>query len=225
MSGNQLATIGSLLADETRSELLLTLMDGRAHTGGELARHLRVSASTASEHLHKLLDAGMVTVRAQGRHRYFQLADSRIAELLELLGATAIPAPPPRPKVPTSLAYARTCYDHLAGELAVRIYDRLLRNGHLTEDDHHVRLTSTGGALLSGIGVDTTALDTPHRPTARRCLDWTERRGHLAGSAGAALLHALVDNRWVARGPSPRSVRVTRAGRAAIPDTFDVGPL
>jgi len=225
MGSSQLATIGSLLGNGTRSELLVILMDGRAYTGGELARHLQVSASTVSEHLHKLLDAGLVAVDVQGRHRYFRLTDSRIAEMLELLGANALPVPPPLPRAAPGLAYARTCYDHLAGELAVRIHDHLLRDGHLTEHDHHLHLAASGAALLGSIGIDAAALDTGQRPVARGCLDWTERRHHLAGSAGAALLRALVDNRWLAPGSRPRSVRVTRAGTAAIDDLFGTGTV
>lgn len=219
MSRNQLAIIGSLLADDTRSTLLMALMDGRAHTGGELARHLGVSASTVSEHLHKLLDAGMVTGEAQGRHRYFRLADRRIAEMLESLGATPLPIPTPQPPTASSLSYARTCYDHLAGELAVRIYDQMLRQGHLAEDEHQLRLTASGRALLVGIGVDVAA-STSYRPLARACLDWTQRRRHLAGAAGAGLLEALLNKRWILRQTRPRTVRVTRTGRTSIAEVF-----
>lgn len=222
MKASSLSTLGSLLADDTRAELLMVLMDGRAHTGGELARHVGVSASTASEHLAKLRLAGLVAVEAQGRHRYFRLSDSRVAELVEAIGAA--PVPGPRPGRAAHLAYARTCYDHLAGELAVRIYDQLLRDGHL-RDGEHLELQPSGRDLLTALGADLDATATPHRPAVRRCLDWTERRHHLAGSAATAVLQALEERRWVVRGPRPRAVRLTRTGRAAVPAAFGLsGP-
>jgi DNA-binding transcriptional ArsR family regulator len=221
MARSRLSTIGSLLADDTRADILTVLMDGRAHTGSELARHVGVAPSTTSEHLSKLLDAGLVAVEPQGRHRYFRLASSDIAQLLETLGATPSPTPAPRPSVPAALAFARRCYDHLAGELAVQIYDELVARAHLREgDEQRLVLTRSGAELFETIGVDTRSIGSGRRPGARRCLDWTERRHHLAGAAGAALLDALLSNRWVVQGPRPRSLRVTDAGRKALEGAF-----
>lgn len=220
MARSQLAIVGSALADDTRAEIVTLLMDGRAHTGSELARHVGVARSTASEHLSKLLDAGLVAVEPQGRHRYYRLASSDVAHLVELLGATVTPNPAPRPSAPAALAYARTCYDHLAGELAVQVYDHLVAAAHLHEDDDRLVLTLSGVELLASVGVDVEAIRSSRRPKARRCLDWTERRHHLAGAAGAALLDALLANRWVTPGPQPRSLRVTNAGREAIAEAF-----
>ncbi len=209
-----------MLADDTRAEILTVLMDGRAHTGSELARHVGVAPSTTSEHLSKLLDAGLVAVEPQGRHRYFRLASRDIAELLETLGASPTLTPAPRPSAPTALAFARTCYDHLAGELAVRIYDHLVAQAHLDEADDRLALTPSGLRLFDSIGVDTQAIGSSKRPKARRCLDWTERRHHLAGAAGAAFLDALLANRWVTHGPRPRSLLVTNAGIKAMTTSF-----
>jgi DNA-binding transcriptional ArsR family regulator len=220
MARSRLSTIGSLLADETRAEILTLLMDGRAHTGSELARQVGVAASTTSEHLSKLLDAGMVAVEPQGRHRYFRLASTDVAELLETLGAAPTPTAAPRSSAPAALAFARTCYDHLAGELAVRLYDHLIARAHLHEVDDLLALTPSGLELFDSIGVDTQAIRSSKRPTVRRCMDWTERRHHLAGAAGAALLDALLANRWITRGPRPRSVRLTNAGNTAIATIF-----
>jgi DNA-binding transcriptional ArsR family regulator len=220
MARSRLSTIGSLLADDTRADILTVLMDGRAHTGSELARHVGVAPSTTSEHLSKLLDAGLVAVEPQGRHRYFRLASSDIAQLLETLGATPAPTPAPRPSAPAALAFARRCYDHLAGELAVQIYDELVARAHLREGDEQLVLTRSGAELFETIGVDTRSIGSGRRPGARRCLDWTERRHHLAGAAGAALLDALLSNRWVVQGPQPRSLRVTDAGRKALEGAF-----
>jgi DNA-binding transcriptional ArsR family regulator len=222
MARSQLSVIGSLLADDTRAEILTLLMDGRAHTGSELARHTGVAPSTASEHLSKLLDAGMIAVEAQGRHRYFRLASIEVADILETLGATPALTSAPRPRAPAALAYARTCYDHLAGELAVHVYDQLVAQGHLHETDDRLVLTSSGLELLDSIGVDTEALRSGKRPKARRCLDWTERRHHLAGAAGAGLLDALLANRWVAHDRQPRSLRVTSTGNKAITEIFAI---
>lgn len=214
MTVERLTSVGALLADETRVRLLVALMDGRARTGGELAVLTEVAPSTASEHLSRLLDAGMVAVDAQGRHRYFRLSGRETARMLESLGASG--PGPSRSRRPVELAYARSCYDHLAGELAVRIYDALLAGGHLRLVDQQPSLTRLGEAFLTDLGVDVTGLHAGTRPVARVCLDWTERRHHLAGAAGAALFDALLAKRWLARGQRPRHVRITRTGHAAI---------
>lgn len=222
MTKNRLANLGAIFADETRSEILALLMDGRAHTGGELARHIGVSPSTVSEHLSRLLDAAMVVVEPQGRHRYFRLASPEVAELLEALGAAPQPADLPGPKAPAALLYARTCYDHLAGELAVGIYDQLLADSHIEPDEGTLRLTSSGEALIERLGVDIAKARASQRPTVKSCLDWTERRHHLAGSVGAGILDALLDRSWIARDSKPRTIRVTDNGRGAIRDHFNL---
>ena len=218
MPSAAIARLGALLADPTRAEILCALMSGRAHTGSELARHVGVAPSTVSEHLGKLLDGDIVNVEAQGRHRYWRLADARVAELLESLGAHA--TRPADPRAPADLAYARTCYDHLAGELAVRIYDQLLTDGHLAMAHGALTVTPGGFEFLSGIGVDTGPIDSTHRPPARPCLDWTERRHHLAGAAGKQLLVAFRQAGWVVAGDRPRSLRITQAGRTEIARSF-----
>jgi DNA-binding transcriptional ArsR family regulator len=225
MARSQLSVIGSALADDTRAEILTLLMDGRAHTGSELARHVGMARSTTSEHLSKLLDAGLVAVEPQGRHRYFRLASRDVAQLLEALGATPTPTAAPRPSTPAALAFARTCYDHLAGELAVQLYDHLVARAHVHEDGDRLALTPSGLELFETIGVDTQAMRSSKRPQVRRCLDWTERRHHLAGAAGAALLGALLANRWVTQGPQPRSLRVTNAGKKAFTGIFALPTL
>jgi len=212
---SRLARIGAILADETRCEILNALMDGRGWTGGELARLTRVAPSTASEHLSKLLDAGLVEVEAQGRHRYFRLANEQVAEMLESLGA-APPVDAFRSRAPAVLTYARSCYDHLAGELAVIIFEQLLADGHLERVDGDLRMTDSGLGLFARLSVDTDALRSTNRPLVRGCLDWTQRRHHLAGAAGAALLDLLLEQRWVTRGPQPRSIQVTARGKPAL---------
>ena len=222
MAQSALVAIGSLLSDDTRSEILTALMSGRAHTGSELARHIGVGQSTVSEHLSKLLDAGMVTVEPQGRHRYFRLSSPQIAELLETLGAVTTPISTAS-RSAAVLGYARTCYDHLAGEIAVQIYDRLLIDGHLVTLGGALQLSPSGFELLRSIGTDVDTILSSKRPTARSCLDWTERRHHLAGGAGAGLHDALFKNKWVTRGPQPRSIRITETGRSGIAKHFILG--
>jgi DNA-binding transcriptional ArsR family regulator len=223
---SQLVRLGALLADPTRAEILGALMDGRAHTSSELARHVGVAASTTSEHLGKLLDASMVRVEPQGRHRYWRLAGPPVAELLEAVeaGASVVMPGPPAPRAPASLVRARSCYDHLAGELAVAIFDRLVDDGHLTGVDHGVTVTAAGVERFASLGVDVAALATARRPLTRACLDWTERRHHLGGSAGRALFESFQSSGWIRRGRHPRSVEVTTPGRAALQKAFGWQP-
>jgi DNA-binding transcriptional ArsR family regulator len=213
----ELVRIGVLLADRTRAEILTALLDGRAHTGSELARHIGVSASTVSEHLAKLLDAGLVRVEAQGRHRYWRLAGSAVAELLETVGAATATVMPPPPRAPHHLAVARTCYDHLAGALAVAVFDRLVTDGHLVHAGSDLTLTAAGVERLSSLGAHVAVTS---RPLARPCLDWTERTHHLAGDGGRALLDAFFANGWLRRGHRPRSVELTTPGREAFASHF-----
>ena len=219
-TAGSIAQLGALLADRTRSEILCALMDGRAHTGSELARHIGVAPSTISEHLSKLLDSHMVAVEAQGRHRYYRLSGPEVAELLETLGAN--PTSPPTANAPADLRYARTCYDHLAGELAVAIYDHLLLGGFLADADRHITITPNGFAFLSSIGVDIDAITGSTRPQAKQCLDWTQRRHHLAGAAGKELLTAFKTNGWVRPGNRPRSIRLSETGRSEIARNFNL---
>ena len=135
--------------------------------------------------------------------------------MLERLGASA-PVDAFRSRAPARLTYARSCYDHLAGELAVAIYDKLISDGHLDRADGHIRLSESGAALLSGLGVDLTMLRTSSRPLVRSCLDWTQRRHHLAGATGAALLGVFLEQRWVTRGTQPRSIRLTSRGTSGL---------
>lgn len=212
-----LAQFGAMLSDPTRSEILCALLDGRAYTGSELARHVGVAASTVSEHMSKLLDADMVAVEAQGRHRYWRIANEDLALTLEQLGATV--TTPPGPRSPSELMH-RTCYDHLAGELAVTIYNDLLCGSFLAAQDDHVRLTDDGYALFAEMGVDIEAIRSSKRPKVRPCLDWTQRRHHLAGESGKQMLNVFMDKKWIRRGNHPRSIEISRVGRTELPAIF-----
>ncbi|MEV5491562.1 winged helix-turn-helix domain-containing protein [Streptomyces bobili] len=221
----QLARLAALLADETRAACLLALLDGRAWTAGELARHAGVAASTLSEHLGKLVAGGMLAEERQGRHRYVRLADARIAQLVEDLTAQVAPAGAPPPQnlressAGSAMARGRTCYDHLAGRLGIAVTDALTARGLLVQDTGFA-LTGAGLDWFAGAGI---ALDRAgRRPLARACLDWTERRPHLAGVAGAALCRHVLDARWCERIGSERAVRVTATGERALGELLGI---
>jgi DNA-binding transcriptional ArsR family regulator len=227
--GPQLAELAGLLADTTRATLCLALLDERAWTAGELARYAGVAASTVSEHLTRLVAGGLLVQERQGRHRYVRLAGPHVAELLEHMVAHAAPARPPASTlravtVASNLAYARTCYDHLAGRLGVVLTDAMIRNG-VVDDTAGFSITAPGIAWLDGLGVDTAALRAGRRPMARACLDWTERRPHLAGAVGAILCRQLLARGWLTRISGQRAVRVTAVGRSGLAELFALSPV
>jgi DNA-binding transcriptional ArsR family regulator len=215
-----LAALASLLADETRAAMCLALLDGRAWTAGELAAHAGVARSTASEHLDRLVGGGLLAEERQGRHRYVRLAGSGVAHLIEDLSAHLEPRPEPvrglrQATASAAMKRGRTCYDHLAGELGVAVADAMTARG-LIDQRGGFALTDSGVAWLTGeAGVAVEALRS-RRPLARGCLDWTERRPHLAGVAGARLCERFMDQGWVVRIGSTRAVKVTPAGRAGL---------
>nr|BFD85712.1 winged helix-turn-helix domain-containing protein [Streptomyces sp. Xyl84] len=220
-----LAALAGLIADETRAACLLALLDGRAWTAGELARHAGVAASTLSEHLGKLVAGGLLAEERQGRHRYVRLADARVAQLIEDLAAQVAPAAR-RPRTlreagaGSAMARGRTCYDHLAGRLGIAVTDALTGRGLLRQDTGFA-LTDAGLDWFGAAGI---ALDRRgRRPLARACLDWTERRPHLAGIAGAALCRHALDNGWCVRIGSERAVKVTPAGEHALAELLGIG--
>ncbi|MGW3944158.1 ArsR/SmtB family transcription factor [Streptomyces phaeochromogenes] len=222
-----LAALASLVADETRAGFLLALLDGRAWTAGELARHAGVAASTASEHLGKLVAGGLLAEERQGRHRYVRLADSRVAQLVEDLAAQVAPTAAVRPRTlreagaGSAMARGRTCYDHLAGRLGIAVTDALTGLGLLRQDTGFA-LTDEGVRWFDGLGVP--LVRTGRRPLARACLDWTERRPHLAGVAGAALCRHALDTGWCVRIGSERAVKVTAEGERALSELLGIQP-
>lgn len=225
-----LADLARLLADPTRAAFCLALLDGRAWTATELARHAGVAPSTTSQHLDRLVAGGLLVERRQGRHRYVQLAGHQVAELLEDLGAAAGPGVARERTLrgattSAALARGRTCYDHLAGRLGVTITDAMIESG-LLDQSAGFALTGAGAAWLTGaVGADPAALRTGRRPLVRACLDWTERRSHLAGAAGAQLCSRMLALRWIRRLPTSRAVRVTPAGEAALRDLLGIDRL
>jgi len=223
-----LAEVAAVLADPSRSTMCLALLDGRAWTVGELARTCRIAPSTASEHVNRLRTAGFVQTLRQGRHRYVRIADARVAELVERMAEHS--RPPDRRGLRASiraerLSHARTCYDHLAGRLGVRLRDGLLAAG-LLDASGGLALTAAGHQVFSALAVQMPAAT--GRPLLRDCLDWTERREHLAGTVPAALLERCLAAGWLVRS-ADRVIRVLPAavepfGRLGVQVQDLVGP-
>jgi DNA-binding transcriptional ArsR family regulator len=213
-----LSRIGALLADPGRAAMLWALMDGSARPAGELTMIAGLSPSAASAHLARLTDGGLLALEVRGRHRYFRIASSDIAASIEALANVAqISAPQratPRPArtVPLDMRYARTCYDHMAGELSVQVFERLVERGLLTLHGATLEATADGAARFAEWGIDLSAQKSRRRRFACMCPDWSERRPHLGGALGAALLDAWSTHGWVERTERPRILRVTPAG-------------
>jgi len=222
--GPNIVGIAALIGDHARAEVLTALMADRALTATELAGMAGVTKQTISAHLAKLVAAGLVAVESQGRHRYFRLADRDVAHLLESLmgvafrtGAVRALASPREP----ALRKARVCYDHLAGEVGVGIYESLRRARALVDGADGLRLTPAGERWFARLAIDTQALAGQKRAFCRACLDWSERRHHLAGALGAALLARFIDLGWAKQARDSRVVLVTPDGQRELRRLFD----
>ena len=217
-AGPDIAMIAALVGDPARSNMLTALMTGRALTASELAHQAGVTPQTASSHLSKLEAGGLVEQEKQGRHRYYRLSDPDVAAVLEALEGLAARAGHMRvrtgPKDP-ALRHARVCYDHLAGDLGVQMLDSMKRQRWLRQRKQDIELTAEGERFLTDtLQISADALAHPRRPLCRACLDWSERRHHLAGTLGAAILTRFTELKWAARDAAPgsRVVNFTRNG-------------
>lgn len=213
------SSLAALLADAGRMSMLWALMDGSARPAGELALLAGLSPSSASGHLTKLVEGGVLTQEAQGRHRYYRIAAPETAAAIEALANAALVtqdrktrAVPLSRGTPLPLRHARTCYDHLAGELAVDVFARMHARRWLRIDGTEVHLTDAGTTGLAALGVDVDAARERRRRFACTCLDWSERKPHLGGALGAALLVRALDARWVEPTQQARALRVTPSG-------------
>lgn len=219
-----LARIGSLLADRTRVTMLLALLAGRPMAASALADASGVSPSLASAHLRKLVDGGLLVVEPMGRQRLFRLATS-VADALEAL---LLLAPPDQVSSlrgavrGRNLRRARMCYDHLAGTVGVAVSEAMVRRGLLTEEPDEYRLTPAGALDLERLGIRVTSLERHRRPLARRCMDWSERRAHLAGSLGAGVAAALLDQKWLRPAGRGRGLTVTSQGEQSLRSVFGI---
>lgn len=225
---NALAETAALIGEPARTAMLVTLMDERALTAGELARAAGVMPATASGHLARLVEGGLLAVTAQGRHRYYRLASPDVARLIEnMMGVAGVTAAAracrPVYTGPADLAmrHARRCYDHLAGEVAVAIADVMAQEGHLEWSAETAAMTDGGIAFLARLGVDTGKL-VDRGVTCRPCMDWSERRPHLAGAVGRALLQTFLARNWVRATPGSRAIAVTPTGKTALAQHFGI---
>lgn len=213
-----ISRVAALLAEPARAKMLAALISGRVLPAGELAFHANVSAQTASNHLRRLLEGGLIEVETQGRHRYYRLSSEEIATAIEALGNVL---PPPRSTTATmtpqeqEIRLLRRCYSHLAGRIAVSAAETMVARRFLVpQRDRSWRLTPAGRDWFADLGLPPRLLDAPEprRLVVKQCLDWTERRYHLAGPIGVAFFHRLVELKWVAHTRRSRAMRVTSTG-------------
>ncbi|MGQ0676162.1 MAG: ArsR/SmtB family transcription factor [Rhodospirillales bacterium] len=224
VSAMSVAEIGALVGDTARARMLDALIPGRALTAGELAWHAGIGAPAASEHLAKLAGAGLLAQHKQGRHRYYRLASSRIAEMLEGIAVVASIHMPPRHRPPSridaALREARTCYDHLAGRLGVGIADALSRRGYVAFSADAGAVTKKGEGFFARFGMDLAAASAGRRCFCRPCLDWSERRPHIAGAIGAGIAARCFELGWIERVRDSRAVTITRTGARGFKDAL-----
>lgn len=225
--GPDIAQIGALIGDPARANMLSALMGGKALTATELAGTAGITPQTASTHLARLEAGGLVVPRKQGRHRYFSLADDTVGRMLEgIMGFAAGRGhlrSQPGPRDP-ALRKARVCYDHLAGDYGVRMLDSLVASGALVSDGDNLMLTAGGESQFGTIGIDVQSLKTLRRPLCRACLDWSERRTHLAGSLGKALLAQFLEKGWARRAAGSRTVTFSPQGERQFMALFPLEP-
>lgn len=219
--------IANLLADPARAKILRTLIDGTMRPAGELAYTANISAQSASAHLAKLVEGGLLTLEAQGRHRYFRLANAQVADAIESLASLSVAVRPRAPRsplpsksMPIQFLNARTCYDHLAGEMAVQVCEAMLKTRWLTAEGREFRVNRLGEKKLAALDVDLAAARRSRRVFARACVDLTQRRPHIGGALGAALLDLYVEGGWILRARRSRVVTITPKGQEAFRRTF-----
>ena len=227
-TGPIIAEIAALVGEPARATMLSALLDGRALTAHELAFAARVTPQTASTHLAKLTEAGLLRPLRQGRHRYFRLASPKVVDLLDAIVAIALENRPryrPLSHNAQELSAARICYVHLAGRLAVDLTDALTARKYIVLGDDGAEITPAGTRFLVEFGVDVSALSSARRRFCKVCIDWTERRPHIAGPVGAALTRRYFDLSWIERMKDSRAVMVTAAGKRGFTKTFGIGVL
>ena len=212
-----IAAVGELIGEPARAAILIALLDGKSRTAGELALTANISAQSASAHLSKLVDGGLLTMDRSGRHRYYSMAGPDVAHALEALGSIST-LPRSRvaataTRVPDDMYTARSCYDHLAGRIAVELSDALEKSEIIRpRGKHDYELGRAGRAWFANLGIDVDSLRRSRRAFARQCLDWTERRPHVAGALGAALCSRLIALGWIASRRDTRALRITSRG-------------
>ncbi len=217
--------ISSLMCEPARARMLWSLLDGRAYTATELALVADISTTSASNHLNKLLEAEIVKVEVQGRHRYFSFFSSEVAYAIEALANLAKPqttSPTKKEASPNGIRYCRTCYDHLAGFVGVQLADSLEQKGYVQKSDKVYQVSDQGWDFLSQVGIGQADFTNPRRPLARQCLDWSERRPHIAGQLGAALLDCMLQKDWFRKVQFSREMVVTSKGSRQLYELLGV---
>lgn len=210
-----IAVVANLIGDNARAKMLTALLGGKALTATELALEADITSQTASTHLAKLVDGQLLHVRKQGRHKYFQLMNASIAQLLESLLNISVNLAPEQVSTGPSdirLKQARICYDHLAGELGVEIYDALKQQAFIIDNGSETLLSDLGKEFFSSIGFDFSQVKKSKRPICKSCLDWSERRNHLAGILGQWMLNDMFEKGWLERALDSRVINVSNAG-------------
>lgn len=217
------SSIAALLADAGRAAMIWALMDGSARPAGELALLAGLSPSSTSAHLAKLVEGGLLVQQRHGRNRYYRLAGPEVGQLVEALASAALAAQPRQTRAvpasrgtPLAMREARTCYDHLAGELAVGVFARMCAAGWLSEEDGALKLTASGELGLHALGIDLQQVGRQRRQRLCACPDWSERKPHLGGALGAALLRLCEGEGWLRRSKESRALQVSPEGRRAI---------
>jgi len=225
ITGPIIAEIAALVGDPARATMVSALLDGRALTARELASAARITPQTASTHLAKLTDGGVLSVLRSGRHRYFRLALPAVADMIDGIVAVALAKRPryrPLSREARALGAARICYGHLAGRLSVDLIDSFVAHGYIVLDDDVAEITTAGTRFLAAFRVDLPARRSPRRHFCRLCLDWTERRQHLAGAVGVAITRRCLDLGWLQRAARSHAVIVTPSGRRGLQKTFGI---
>jgi DNA-binding transcriptional ArsR family regulator len=220
-----MAEVAALVGDPARANILCALLDGRALTATELAFAAGVSPQTTSGHLAKLHGARLIDLCKQGRHRYYRLAGSHVGQMLESIMTVALAGPPryqPRTKADDQVRHARTCYDHLAGQLGVGIADCLVTREHVVLGNEAGEVTQAGASYLAQLGVDLSGAQAQRRVFCRPCVDWTERRPHIGGAVGAAIATRCFELKWIERVRDSRALAITPTGRRGLMDAFDL---
>ncbi len=220
-----MASIGALIGSPARAAILAILFDGRALTATELAQAANVSAPTTSEHLSKLVTGGLIVCEKHGRHRYYKIAGSEVAEALEplvhLVRDRPVPARSMSPET-KAIRKARLCYDHIAGHLGVLITSALVDRGYLVPTEHNYDLSDAGEAFFTDLGIDIPETKSKRRLFAPQCLDWSERKPHFAGALGAAFTDHAFKLNWIKRAKRRRIIEVTPKGRQAFSEILDL---
>ena len=218
-----ISRVASLIGDPARANILTALMSGKALTATELAHEAGVTLQTTSAHLAKLDEGGLIRPRKEGRHKYFTLASEDVAHVLEALMGLAAGSGHlrhrPGPRDP-ELRHARVCYNHLAGDMGTQMYDSLIARGLILHSDKALNLTLSGRDFVTGLGIDLDAFPASRSPMCRDCLDWSERRSHLAGRLGRGLLAHFESTGWAQRIPESRVIRFTAPGKKAFDQAF-----